>query len=154
MEIFIGFLLIGTLFGHFLVFLQKYRARKRAATEFDVRLARQREQLRDYMMEPDLLRGHDLVASIWLDNIRYKLPDPDLEALIIAAGTEIERCEGRHYDGRPIQRGWMTQQDYQDYFRFLDRAGDFSARYANIAQVKALINPIIELGNNTAYDRL
>ncbi|BCU08458.1 hypothetical protein [Allochromatium tepidum] len=137
MEIFIGFLIIGTLFGHFLVFLQRHRARKRAQAEYKIRLAQQYEQLRDYMMDPDLLRGHDLVASIWLDMIRHQPPDPEIEGLVLAAATAIEHHEGRHSEGRPIQRGWMTEQDYQEYFHFLDQAGSFQERYAAIFRTKA-----------------
>ncbi|NVZ11530.1 hypothetical protein HW932_19965 [Allochromatium humboldtianum] len=139
MEIFIGFLIVGTLFGHFLVSLQRHRARKRAQAEYKIRLAQQYEQLRDYMMDPDLLRGHDLVASIWLDMIRHQPPDPEMEGLVLAAATEIERHEGRHYEGRPIQRGWMTPQDYQDYFAFVDRFGCFQKRYAAVVRAKSAL---------------
>lgn len=139
MEIVVGFLIAGTLFVHFLVFLQRYRARKRTQAEYKIRLAQQQEQLRDYMMDPDLLRGHDLVASFWVEEIRHQPPNPEMEGLVLAAATVIEHHEGRHYEGRPIQRGWMTEQDYQEYFHFLDQAGSFKERYAAIFRTKAAL---------------
>lgn len=78
----------------------------------------------EYRKEPSLLRGHDLVASVWYDHVRGKEDrvSADVLATVIDAGLEIQRQHGRQYDGRPIQQGWMTADDYDAYFMLLEGA--------------------------------
>jgi len=93
---------------------------------------------RRYRANPDMLRGHDLVAAMWFDRIRGSaLPDHDAVSLVVAAGTAMDHKEGRRYDGRPIQQGWMTKEDFDAYFRFLDSFGDAKSRYEVIYKANA-----------------
>ena len=93
------------------------------------------QDLKEYQLDPELLRDHDLVASVWFDRIKGRENTPELaedSALVVAAGTRIEALVGRAYDGRPIQQGWMRPEDYREYFAFLDRHGSYKDRHQAI----------------------
>jgi hypothetical protein len=79
--------------------------------------------------DPELLRGHDLLAARWLRDVHgQKTPALEDIALIVMAATLLERDVGRAYDGRPLDQGWMCKDDYANYFDFLDAFGPFALR--------------------------
>lgn len=85
-----------------------------------------------YQVDKTLLRGHDYVASIWKDFIQGKKNvDPVLVANVVAAATEVEidAQKGFYFHGRPIEQGWMTKRDFQDYYAFLQQYGNANDRY-------------------------
>lgn len=90
------------------------------------------ESINSYLQNPERLRGHDLVASVWFDRLKTVDSDSDdlndVRALVVAAATAIEMSEGRRYDGRPVCQGWMTSADFQAYFDFLDSYGSLQER--------------------------
>lgn len=90
-----------------------------------------------YYTDKSLLRGHDFVASLWFDCIKNKDPDRGLVAKIVAGATQVEKESGRKYDARPIRQGWMTKQDYEDYFAFVDQYGSLDVRYRILFQQTA-----------------
>lgn len=86
---------------------------------------------RKHFEDPSLLRGQDYLAAIWYDRIKgNKSPDPVLEYKLVAVATFLEREAGRFYfDGRPVQQGWMTEKDIEDYINYILRHGDSKFRY-------------------------
>lgn len=91
--------------------------------------AEELDAVKDYMADPKLLRGHDLVIAQWAQEIKGR-HEPAFEqvALVVMAATAVEHHFGRRYDGRLIEQGWLSPSDYDAYFTFIDSYGDFSAR--------------------------
>ena len=90
-----------------------------------------------YYTSPTLLRNHDFVASLWFDFIRDKDADTLVVAKVVAAATLVEKEIGRKFDGRPIRQGWMSSQDFADYFAFLDQYDSVDLRYRALFQQTA-----------------
>ena len=126
--IFLG-LIFGLLFFPVLKFLwQQAEMRQREKEQRSKDL----QDLEEYRLATSLLRDHDLVASVWFDRIKGRENTPERvedRALVVIAGTRLEGQVGRSYDGRPIQQGWMSPEDYRDYFAFLDQHGSYKERH-------------------------
>lgn len=130
--LFSGVLLAGLVALVYLVTALDRRS-KREHQQFIAECEQQRTQaLQRWNDDPSRLKGHDLVASVWFDRLKDGQVDPETEAYVVAAATWVEKQEGLYYDGRPIQQGWMTEEDFQKYFLFLNMIGSFRERYRAI----------------------
>lgn len=112
----------------------RHRSRRQNDKEYEAYRKKERQIKREFMESPELLRGHDYVAAIWFDYIRNRDADPELLAQVVAAATAVERQWHRHYDGRPIREGWMTTENFEEYFRFIDSYGLWPQRSRAIFQ--------------------
>lgn len=87
-----------------------------------------------YHRNNKLLRGHDFLASLWLDQVQGKKPSTALIAQLVAGATQVEKEDGRKFDGRPIRQGWMSRNDFDAYFAFVDEYGPLDVRYRALIQ--------------------
>lgn len=72
-------------------------------------------------------RGHDMIASYWkMNNANFSILDA---AICAAAATSIQNHDGFSYDGKAIKDGLLTEQDFEDYFSWLDDIAPIEDRY-------------------------